>query len=65
VAKLFGSDEYSVEKFLNVQVTNLRFREDFTDEIHRPLHTKCMAFLGAPHHDGCADGVSSRGDVEE
>jgi hypothetical protein len=44
---------------------NLRFREDFTNEIHRPLHTNCMAFIRALHHDGHADDVSSCGDVEQ
>jgi hypothetical protein len=34
-------------------------------EIHQLLHTKCMAFLRALHHDSCADDVSSRGDVEQ
>jgi hypothetical protein len=38
---------------------NLGFREDFADEIHRLLHTKCMAFLEALHHDGCTDDMSS------
>jgi hypothetical protein len=34
VAKLPESDEYTVKNFLNRRVTNLRFREDFTDEVN-------------------------------
>jgi hypothetical protein len=33
VTKLPGRDEYIVKYFLNHCVTNLRFREDFADEI--------------------------------
>jgi hypothetical protein len=44
---------------------NIRFRKDFADEIHWPLHTKGMAFLRALHHDGRADDVSSHGDSSD
>jgi hypothetical protein len=44
---------------------NLRFREDFADEVNWSLHPEYMAFLLAFHHDCCADDVSSRSDVEE
>jgi hypothetical protein len=33
VAKLPGSDEYTVKNFFNRWVTNLRYREDFADEV--------------------------------
>jgi hypothetical protein len=44
---------------------NLRFKEDFADEIHWPLHTKGMAILGALHHNSSVDDVSSRGNVQK
>jgi hypothetical protein len=64
VANLPGSDEDTVKYFLNCQVMNLRFREDFADEENWSLHPKGVAFLLAFHHDFHADDVSSRGDVE-
>jgi hypothetical protein len=64
VAKLPGSDEYTVKYFLNRWVMNLRFTEDFADEVDWSLHPKGVAFLLAFHHDWRADDVSSRGDVE-
>jgi hypothetical protein len=45
VAKLPGSDEYTVKYFLNRRVTNLRFREDFTDEVNWSLHAKRRGLL--------------------
>jgi hypothetical protein len=64
VAKLPGSDEYTVKYFLNHWVTNLRFREDFADEVHWSLHPKSMAFLLAFYHDCRADNMSSHDDIE-
>jgi hypothetical protein len=64
VVKLSGSDEYTVKYFLNYWVTNLRFREDFTDEVDWSLHPEGVAFLLTFHHDCRTDDVSSRGDVE-
>jgi hypothetical protein len=43
---------------------NLRFRENFADEVDWSLHPEGVAFLLAFHHDCRADEVSSRGDVE-
>jgi hypothetical protein len=63
-AKLPGSDEYTVKYFLNCSAMNLRFGEDFTDEVNWLLHPKGVAFLLAFHHNCRADDVSSRGDVE-
>jgi hypothetical protein len=34
VAKFSGSDEYAIKYFLNRWVTNLRFRQDFADEVN-------------------------------
>jgi hypothetical protein len=45
VAKLPGSDEYIIKYFLNCWVTNLRFREDFADEVDWSLHPEGVAFL--------------------
>jgi hypothetical protein len=64
VTKFSGSDEYTVKYFLNRWVTNLRFREDFDDEVDWSLHPEGVAFLLAFHHDCRTDDVSSRGDVE-
>jgi hypothetical protein len=64
VVKLPRSDEYTVKYFLNRWVMNLRFREDFADEVDWSLHLKGMVFLLEFHHDCRADDVSSRGDVE-
>jgi hypothetical protein len=36
LAKLPGSDEYTVKYFLNCWVTKLRFREDFDDKVDWP-----------------------------
>jgi hypothetical protein len=65
VAKLPESDEYTVKNFLNRRVTNLRFREDFTDEVNWSLHPRGVAFFLSFHHDCRANDVSSRGDVEQ
>jgi hypothetical protein len=64
VVKLSGSDKYTIKYFLNNGVMNLRFREDFANEIDWSLHPEVVAFLQAFHHDCRADIVSSRGDVE-
>jgi hypothetical protein len=64
VVKLPGSDEYTVKYFLNCWVTNLRFREDFVDEVNWSLHPKGVAFLMVFHHDCHADDVSSCGYIE-
>jgi hypothetical protein len=64
MVKLTGSDEYIVKYFLNRWVTNLRFSEDFTDEVNWSLHPKGMAFFLSFHHDCRTDDVSSCGDVE-
>jgi hypothetical protein len=64
MAKLPGSDEYTVRYFLNRWVTNLRFRQNFTDEVNWLLHPKGVAFFLSFHHDFRTDDVSSRGDVE-
>jgi hypothetical protein len=50
--------------FLNHWVTNLRFREDFANEVNRSLHLEGVAFFLSFHHDCRTDDVSSRGDVE-
>jgi hypothetical protein len=55
VTKLPGSDEYTVKYFLNRWVMNLRFREDFADEVDWSLHPEGVAFLLAFHHDCRAD----------
>jgi hypothetical protein len=65
VAKLPGSNEYTVKNFLNRWVANLRFREDFTDEVDWSLHPEGMAFFVSFYHDCRTNDVSSRGDVEE
>jgi hypothetical protein len=64
VVKLPGCDKYTVKYFLNCWVMNLRFKEDFADEVDWLLHPEGMAFLLAFHHDSRTDDVSSRGDVE-
>jgi hypothetical protein len=64
MAKLRGSDEYTVKYFQNRWVMNLRFRENFADEVDWSLHPEGVAFLLAFHHNCCADDVSSRGNVE-
>jgi hypothetical protein len=64
VAKLPGSDEYTVKYFLNRWVANLRFRKDFTDEVNWTLHHEGVAFFLSFHHDCRTDNVSSCGDVE-
>jgi hypothetical protein len=64
LAKLPGGDEYIVKYFLNHWVMNLRFREDFADEVDWSLHPEGVAFLLAFHHDCRDDEVSSHGDVE-
>jgi hypothetical protein len=64
VAKLPGSDKYTVKNLLNHWVTNLRFRENFPDVVDWLLHPKGVAFLLAFHHNCHADDISSRGDVE-
>jgi hypothetical protein len=64
MAKLLENDEYTVKYVLNRWVINLRFREDFTDEVNWSLHPKGVAFFLLFHHDFRADDVSSRGDVE-
>jgi hypothetical protein len=64
VANFSGSDEYTIEYFLNRWVTNLGFREDFVDEVDWSLHPEGMAFLLVFHHSSHADDVSSRSDVE-
>jgi hypothetical protein len=64
VANLPRSDEYAVKYFLTHQVTNLRFREDFTDEVNRSLHPEGVALLLSFHYDCRANDVSSRGDVK-
>jgi hypothetical protein len=51
VAKLPESDEYTVKYFLNRWVTNLRFREDFADEVNWSLHPEGVAFFLSFHHD--------------
>jgi hypothetical protein len=40
VVKLPGSDEYTIKYFLNRWVMNLRFKEDFADEVNWSLHPK-------------------------
>jgi hypothetical protein len=65
MAKLHGSDEYTIKYFLNHHVTNLRFGEDFADEVNRSLHPKGVAIFLSFHHDCCADDVSSRGDIKQ
>jgi hypothetical protein len=64
VTKLTGSDKYTVNYFLNLWVTYLRLREDFTDEVDWSLHPEGVAFLLAFYHDCRANNMSSRGDVE-
>jgi hypothetical protein len=64
VAKLPGSDEYSIKNFLNHWVTNLRFRENFGDEVNWSLHPEGVAFFLSFHYDCRTDDVSSCGDVE-
>jgi hypothetical protein len=64
VVKLPGSDEYTVKYFLNHWVTNLRFREDFANEVDWSLHPKGMVFILSFHHDCRTDNVSSCGDVQ-
>jgi hypothetical protein len=64
IAKVSGSDEYTVKYFLNRWVTNLRFREDFTDEVDWSLNPEGMAFFLSFHHDCRIDDVRSRSDVE-
>jgi hypothetical protein len=54
----------TVKYFLNHWVTNLRFRENFTDKVNWSLHPKGVAFFLSFHHDCHTDDVSSRGDVE-
>jgi hypothetical protein len=65
VAKLPGSDEYTIKYFLNCWVTNLRLREDFADKVNRSLHLEGVAFFRSFHHDCRTDDVSSCDDVEE
>jgi hypothetical protein len=64
VAKLPGSDEYTVKYFLNRWVTNLRFREDFADKVEWSLHPEGVALFLSFHHHCRTDDVSSRDDVE-
>jgi hypothetical protein len=64
MAKLPGSDEYTVKYFLNHWVTNLRFRENLDDEVNWSLHPKSVAFFLSFHHDCHTDDMSSRGDLE-
>jgi hypothetical protein len=63
VAKLPESDEYIIKYFLNRWVTNLRFGEDFADEVNWLLHPKGVALFLSFHHDCRTDDVSSRDDV--
>jgi hypothetical protein len=64
MVKLPRSDEYTIKYFLNRWVTNLRFREDFTDEVNWSLHPKSVAFFLSFHHDCCTNDVSSCGNIE-
>jgi hypothetical protein len=64
VAKLPGSDEYTIKYFLNHCVMNLRFREDFADEVDWSLHPEGVAFVLAFNHNCRGDDMSNRDDVE-
>jgi hypothetical protein len=64
VARLPRSDEDTVKYFFYCWVTNLRFREDFADEVNRSLHPKGVVFFLSFHHDCRTDNMSSRNDVE-
>jgi hypothetical protein len=65
VAKIPESDEYTIKYFLNHWVKNLRFREDFADEVNCSLDPEGVAFFLLFHHYCRTDDVSSRNDVEE
>jgi hypothetical protein len=64
VAELAPREDHRVEQLLELRITRLRFGQNLTDVVDRPLDSQGVPLLQALYHDDGADHLGGHGYVE-